>query len=143
MFGKRGCRYILATVLLTVVMGCSDDGPERVEVRGNVTLDGQPLSRGAIVFVPMEGTCGPKSAAAITDGEFRFEKEIGPPVGRLRVVITNTRPPEHPGPPVEIRQQPEVTEPAIPPKYNSASILVVETRSDATNEYQFDLLSGS
>jgi hypothetical protein len=65
-------------VLSVVASGCSDGRPDRVPVSGRVLIDGKPLDRGFIRFIP-------KSARASTgkigkDGRFTlgcFEKADG------------------------------------------------------------------
>ncbi len=54
--------------LLLVAVGC-DRGPERVPVAGRVLIDGQPLTKGTIRFVPDAGRAA--SARIAEDGSFR------------------------------------------------------------------------
>ena len=47
----------LALVMLGIIAsgGCSSADADRVAVRGQVTVDGEPLARGRIVFAPIGG----------------------------------------------------------------------------------------
>lgn len=69
---ELGARWLISTVLYLVVtttlVGCSDGRPTRVAVSGTVLIDGQPLTRGIIQFVP-EGT---RPAAGKIDEQGRF-----------------------------------------------------------------------
>lgn len=58
---------------------------------GTVTLDGQHLNSGEIVFVPASGTKGPTAAGAIVDGKFDISAAKGPLPGTYRVEITADR----------------------------------------------------
>jgi hypothetical protein len=61
---------VLATCcsLLCGLSGC-DQGPERVPVAGRVLIDGQPLTKGTIRFVPETGRAA--SSQIAQDGSFR------------------------------------------------------------------------
>lgn len=121
--------------------GCRESGPQRVSVSGTVTLDGHPLEEGAILFTPIDGTPGPKAAAAIVDGQFHLDTESGPPVGRLRVAITNQRPPQYLGPYDKTVTNTPTEQPTIPVRYNDASTLTIETKAESENHFEFDLRS--
>src|SRR5688572_116279 len=76
----------LAVVLLP---GCGgSDGPERYAVSGSVTLDGQPLDSGSILFGP-EGDGGNGGGATITNGEYSIPADSGLVAGKYRVRITS------------------------------------------------------
>jgi hypothetical protein len=149
-------------VLCAVLLGCGPAQPERVGVKGKVLLDGIPLAEGGILFIPVEGTKGPKAGGVITDGMFEIDPREGPGVGKLLVQIVNDRPPEDavphghgsaeggpatgtsateapvPGTPVAGSQAPRVT---IPRHYNQRSILYRETSATEDNYFEFDLKS--
>ena len=81
-------------ILALVTLGCADstDGPsiERVSVEGLVTLDGQPLEAGAIVFHgPLNSRNGPViiSHAFIKNGRYEIDAVSGPAIGTSRVEI--------------------------------------------------------
>lgn len=65
-------------------------GAARVPVSGQVRVDGRPLHRGWVSFVPLDEPGAPVAAAYIThkaDGRFDIPAEHGPVPGRHRVEI--------------------------------------------------------
>jgi hypothetical protein len=78
----RHCLAVLYAVVAFVVSGCASDEGQGI-VRGNVTLDGQPLESGVIRFVPVDGQ-SPTADATVTNGEFSATV----PLGDKRVEIT-------------------------------------------------------
>lgn len=121
--------------------GCGGpSGPERAEVFGTVTFDGEPISQGSISFLPQEGTNGPSAGGLIVDGKYDVS-ERGPALGSYRVEIQSSRktgkkieagPPSPPGTMID-----EI-EMYIPTKYNRESGLTVEVKS-GRNEFNFKL----
>jgi hypothetical protein len=77
--------------LVAALVGCGRRG-NHAAISGQVTLDGQPLEQGSILFVPIEGTQGVPTGAEIKAGQYRLSSTNGPPVGRNRVEITAVRP---------------------------------------------------
>ena len=57
----------IAAALL--ICGCGGAGG-RQSIEGTVTLDGKPLEKGQITFVPQSGTQGPTAGAEIIAGRF-------------------------------------------------------------------------
>lgn len=84
--GRIGVLAIFASILC----GCNDgDQPmsQRVSVSGQVTLDGQPLKAGAIVF-RIEGQASNDSSTAfgfVEDGSYCIDADNGPAVGLANV----------------------------------------------------------
>lgn len=72
-------------------LGCSAEGPQRANVSGRVTIGGQPLAAGRILFVPIAPTSGPAASARITDGAYHLSEAEGPVVGTHRVEIEADR----------------------------------------------------
>ena len=58
-----------------LVIGCGTDG--RVGISGTVTLDGKPVSGGAVNFSPCTGQRGNSSGAGIEDGSFEIPAKRG------------------------------------------------------------------
>jgi hypothetical protein len=86
----------VASALLAGLVGCAR-GPEFGEVRGKVTLDGQPLPEVEVVFLPdpERGTLGPKSSC-YTDDQGRYVAQTskgrdGVAIGFCRVCIHDIR----------------------------------------------------
>ena len=75
--------------MLLVAAGGCDDRPKRVSVGGVVLLDGKPLDRGQILFVPEGGR--PSNSKIQQDGSFElscFEDEDGALLGKHRVAVS-------------------------------------------------------
>lgn len=134
-------------VACLIITGCSGpDGPQRVAVEGNVTMDGVPLAKGLIRFVPQRPARGPRVGGPIVDGRYRFEQPGGPVVGTMRVEIwpdesdllrqALAHPAEsHKHNPANLLAN------QIPIRYNDQSRLVVETTSEDPNRFDFELFS--
>jgi hypothetical protein len=85
-----GRALIAISAISLVALGCGDGRPTRVPVAGRVTIDGQPVTRGAISFMPVNG---PRPAGGQLDSEGKFvltlyEKGDGVPEGKYRVAVT-------------------------------------------------------
>jgi hypothetical protein len=124
-----GC--LTASVLL---FGCSKPEPT---VTGTIRVDGEPLARGSISFVPLDDKGavaddrGPGGGGTIAEGKYRVEK--GLTVGSYRVEIQGTR--KIPGKP---RRNPIIPSSlvddevaVVPSKYNTKSTLIVEVHAGA------------
>lgn len=133
------CLFIFA---LLIVTGCGNQGPPRVAVQGTVQFDGKPVPDGSIRFIPLEGTPGPESAAAIVDGKYLLDEDTGPPIGKLRVEIRQgaTIPPgltnDHSA---ALPKKYQLPQNKIPPQFNDRSSLSVETVLGSMNTFDFDL----
>jgi hypothetical protein len=67
---------------MNVAGGCSGK-PPMGDVQGTVTVNGQPLSEGAVRFIPLDGNT-PTTGGAIRDGKFR----VAVPVAKQRVEVS-------------------------------------------------------
>lgn len=71
---RTAMRWLGAAVLLAGVAasGCSDSGPKSYHVSGAVTLDGQPIPFGEVIFTPdaEQNNSGPQGIAQIHDGKY-------------------------------------------------------------------------
>lgn len=136
-------RKLLCFVMATACMlGCNGNGPNRSEIRGNVSLDGVPLENGSILFTPIDGTDGLAAGGRIEQGNYQLTAANGPTVGWNRVEIrgmrkTGKKLPKPFAPPGEMID--EMVE-AVPPKYNSLSTMKVEVKP-TENIADFDLES--
>src|SRR5262245_56909001 len=131
----------LALAMALFVIGCGNSG--RSSVRGQVTLDNQPLEHGSISFIPSGGTQGPLTGAVITNGQYAIESAAGPMVGKYKVEIraakkTGRKVPQPPPAPAG-RLMDEVEE-AIPTPYNENSTLSREVKT-GSNHFDFHLKS--
>ncbi len=85
----------LFSALVSVIIGCGTAAtplPELQPVSGSVSLDGQPLARAVLSFLPQGRTTGQVSVG-VTDEQGKFECEYpggakGVPVGEYKVLIS-------------------------------------------------------
>jgi len=106
--------------------GCGGDG--RVQISGVVTLDGVPIESGTIAFRPVDGS-GPTAGVLISHG--RYSARVWP--GRMRVEIQGYK---EVGQERALASDPDSpivpkTEPIVPEKYNTKSILTIDVNEDA------------
>jgi hypothetical protein len=83
----------ISIAFLAATTGCGDGRPARVPVSGMVTIDGAPLARGNIKFVPEHGR--PSSGHMDSDGRFTltcYDGADGALPGKHRVQINANRP---------------------------------------------------
>jgi hypothetical protein len=126
--GRSGLFAALGILLL----GCS--GGDIGKVKGQVTLDGQPLPGALVVFQPEDGS---RPSTGRTDDAGKYEllysREVkGAKVGKHKVSITTGS--ESDGE----KGKPEVVVEKVPAKYNVKSELVREVKP-GTNEIDFAL----
>ncbi len=147
-------RFRVYTLLSTAVMGlaaigCSggtpiDDLP-REAIAGKVTMDGQPLPAGVILFSP-EGSSSEAVASAngqIENGEFSIPRERGLVPGNYKVSISHTDQPEgHIK--VELkkpRQKATSYKELIPAKYNTKTELKETIPKGGKSDLKYELQS--
>ncbi|UUO06091.1 hypothetical protein M4951_22365 [Blastopirellula sp. J2-11] len=126
----------LATIVLALV-GCGREGVPRVEVSGAVSLDGQPLKEGMILFSPTGE--GPSASGDIREGSYEIERDAGPSPGNYRVEIRAYRDTGRKRKDAATGLMEDVIVGIIPPKYNNQSTLAVEIQPDGPNEHNFEL----
>jgi hypothetical protein len=108
----------------------------RYPVKGRITLGGQPLKGGSVVFLPNPGNPGSASGTEVLDGQYYLPRERGLSPGSYKVLISSlpSVPKKEAGPPT--------TPPAkerIPPRYNIESELTVEVQAESENTFDFPL----
>lgn len=118
-------------LLFTTGCGASSDAPQTVKVEGTVTLDGEPLPSGSIVFDPADGVGG-SSAGGIENGTFTFESQLG----NKKVLISASRETGE----TDQYDQP-ITESYIPDKYNANTTLTADVKAGGENKFTFELKS--
>ena len=83
-------KWLLAVCALAVIAasGCQDEGPPRYHVSGTVTLKGEPVPIGSIIFQPdpTAGNSGPSGNATIQDGKFDTREAGVPTTGGSQIV---------------------------------------------------------
>ena len=132
---------VTSCLLLVASSGC---GPktDRLQISGDISLDGSPLDQGAIEFLLNEGEKLLSSGAVIKDGKFFIPREKGLPPGTYHLSISSA---DTEGPKVlsAPRQQGgiPVYRDRIPSKYNSDSQETIEVTPSGDNHFVFDILS--
>lgn len=128
----------LFAIALAACVGCSE-GPQRIPVKGTVSLDGQPLATGSLLMTPLEK--GPVAGCDIKDGSFEMSGERGPGPGEYRVEITAYRPTGKKVYDSDFNASTEALEAIVPARYNTASELTATVSAETENEFTFDLKS--
>lgn len=129
----------LLLIVLIIVPGCGTKGTNQGDVSGEVKLDGQLLEYGSILFAPAEGTVGVVTGGPIEKGRYQLSGASCVAVGYNRVEIRAVRETGKMVPKPFASQGEMVNEQveAIPPKFNSASILKVDIKSgDNTADFE-------
>lgn len=122
-------------LLLPVFSGCGNQGSEEpvfVTVKGSVSLDGDSIPVGDIIFEPADGA-GPAAAGQIQAGKF----DLQCPVGTKKVIISAARKTGKKG--KDFGE--DIMESYIPAKYNTESELQENVSQDSENEFHFVLKS--
>jgi hypothetical protein len=140
-------RYLLGPALV-LLFGCSGQAYKVAPVSGKVTLDGKPLPKAAVHFIPMatkENQSPGKTSFGETDADGRYRLVIDPAtpgsvVGKSRVYITTFRPDPSVNDRDAGRPMKMATE-VIPEKYNTKTELTFEVPAAGTDQANFDLTS--
>lgn len=88
LFGKK--RYhisVLSVALLATTLGCGKTDSTRASVHGTVTVGGEPIENGQIVFRPTGGNSGPSAGATIENGHYSVAAKKGPMIGSNQIQI--------------------------------------------------------
>ena len=130
---------IAGLLMMGLWLGCGSRDNTRASIAGNVTLDGQRVEQGAIVFLPIEGTRGIAVGGEIRNGQYTLTAAKGPAIGRNRVEIRVTQktgkmiPKGLGGTGKMVEEQVE----AVAPQFNLESKLVFEVKpGDNTADYE-------
>lgn len=134
-------KLLLVLIVPMLALGCQgqQDGPARGALTGQVSWEGESVQDGRISLIPIDGTNGPASGGAISEGRYSIPANKGPVIGKHRVEITANRKtggqqkamPPATGTVDEIEQY-------IPPKYNMESTLTVDVQQ-GDNTADFNL----
>ena len=130
---------LVGTVFLS---GCSGESRGRLPISGSVTLDGQPLPAGYVIFEPKSGQTM-QSGGMIQDGRFEVRAEHGAAPGRYSVAIFSgaVKPVNNFEPGTPEYESAAMREPGeqVPRKYNVDSILTADVERGKPNDFTFDL----
>jgi hypothetical protein len=89
MFARHRVFFNCIFLLMAVAWaGCSDPYGGRMEVTGSVTLEGQPLKDGLIMFSPLDQQDTP-SGASIVNGKYDIPRQNGLKPGKYLVRLTS------------------------------------------------------
>jgi hypothetical protein len=130
---------LLLFSLAVMAAGCGR-GVHSMRVWGTVRHEGISVENGLVVFSPIDGTAGPATGAAITQGDYDIPARSGPRAnGVYRVEITSYGPPQTdpsaPGAPAGI-----VRDQVLPPQFNRETMLRARISANAdANRFDFDL----
>ena len=126
----------VALAILLVSAGCGSSGPPRAAIHGRVTVGGQPLAAGRILFTPVHPNKGPATSTRVVDGNYQLTAKDGPIVGVNRVQVE-----------ADLNLGFELDDEAafaqrggarlppqpIPPEFNQLSTISVEIKADQDN----------
>jgi hypothetical protein len=136
-------RMLRSGLLLAALLagGCGWlDPTDRQAISGSVTLDGQPLEDGAILFeTPSAGEPGRIVGTTIRRGSFTIPRDQGPNPGVYRVRIYSSS--GMPAPPAA-GQDDRTWRPMVerlPAIYNTDSEWRVDVSGAGSNRFRFDL----
>ena len=128
-------------------MGCEEPPtfPNRQEVQGFVTMDGEPLPNALISFIPIGDTKGPKTSGEVREGKFHIDAERGPCPGEYQVKIETI------SPEIEAlasrdmealhRAAKEKGPPNVAKEFNVNSKLTATVREDGSNRFEYAVRS--
>ena len=128
-------RFALCLLITCLFAGCQDS---RIGLNGNVKVDGTPLTKGYIIFLPESGTSGPTAGADIVDGAYEIEPAKGVFEGSFKVEIKGWRDSQTVVEDSVTGETFAEPEQFIPLKYNKESELNVKISKDKTVQ-DFDL----
>jgi hypothetical protein len=102
---KIGILLMGTAIFAAALCGCGRGGPG-AQISGSVTLDGKPLQKGRIVFIPDVGVKAKSTTVEVIDGKFDVTQQA-PTLGMHKVDIRSERPTGKkvpsgmPGPPID------------------------------------------
>lgn len=121
---------VCGTIALLSAAALAGCGPAVGTVSGTVSVDGQPLEKGVISFVPADGKGAPITVD-IKGGAYRAEAQVGPKHVQISAPVVTGKRKEYEGPDAPLV---EITEESLPPKYNSESELTFEVKRGANTQ---------
>jgi hypothetical protein len=116
---RWGRRLGFAALIAWAGVALSGCGSSLSTVSGNVTLDGKPLEKGAISYVPANAKDSP-ATAEISGGKYELQVMAGKNAVQISAPVVVGKRKEYEGPDAPLV---EITEESVPPKYNSETTL--------------------
>ena len=124
---------LVSVALLPVLLaGCSKGRPMG-DVRGRVTINGQPLAQGAVRFIPVNGDTH-TTGGDVKDGSFRVQV----PVSKQRVEFSANVIDREKTPPNATADQ-IIMKMLVPDRYNARSELTLDVVSGVNEPPEFKL----
>lgn len=122
--------------------GCGEgDGLKREAVSGKVTLNGKPLERGSIQFLPTQADQAAAAWGQIVDGAYSVGAADGPVAGEYSVSITSASS-ETPAAGALPGDDSGPADPnAVPEQYNLKTTLKATVEAGKANQLNYDLTS--
>lgn len=139
---RRVHLFCVAVLLAAALSGCGPGNPlGREAVSGKVVVDGQPLPRGLIHFVPRKQQGTTRTGTVITNGEYALPTEKGLPPGEYVVSLLAVERTEilNPNTPPGSESFAREKRQRIPVQYNLKSELVREVTNKGPNVFDFDI----
>jgi hypothetical protein len=123
----------LCTLAIMLLPGCGG-GPSLANVSGEVKVDGIPLEKGVITFVPAEGK-GQPVTGDVVHGKYHVRTTVGKNIVMISapVVIDKRK-----DAPTDDANWLEITTESLPDKYHSKTTLSFEVQS-GSNTKDWDL----
>lgn len=118
---------VLSMLLIVLASGCRDDG--KVRVSGSVTLDGNPVNNGSIIFEAADGGPGAFSGGII-EGAYELRSTPGSKKVRISAYRSSSGQSDHSA----------AFENYVPARYNDKTSLVREVAPEK-NQIDFALES--
>jgi hypothetical protein len=115
---------VTTVVLAVLASGC---GRQTVTVSGDVTLDGQPVTKGTITYVPVD-TSLPRVEREIVDGKYTAPL----PVGAYKVQVSWQRPTGKKRQMLPDSPAIDILEEAVPGKFNTNTELQTDIKAGDT-----------
>jgi hypothetical protein len=130
-------RLAVAVLVSSQWCGCGGDpGPKVYDVRGTVSLDGEPLAIGDVIFEATDGSS--TQAGQIKDGAFAFQAQPGPKNVSIRASKK-----KYGAPGIGPRGENFILVRMIPKKYdlpeNKLKADVKESNDESDNRFEFKL----
>ena len=127
----------LAVALVVAGCGPSGGGTPRAAVAPvtcDVSVNGQPLAKGSLLFVPdrSKNTKGRAAHGTVANGKVAklttYDDGDGAIVGHHKVEIHSMK-----------GDDPQTAKDIVPPQYNTNTTLTVEVKADAKNNFKFEM----
>ncbi|AMV39047.1 hypothetical protein [Planctomyces sp. SH-PL62] len=124
----------LAASLLLATSGCDSTGDDlpREPVSGKVTIEGEPLAKGSILFRPSGGEA--EAGGSVEGGAFEIPRADGPTPGKYQVTVTEA---------VDRPEEDKLNNFSLQPKTKPSKSVVggpleAEVKAGAPNTYTLD-----